>query len=124
MVTGRTHSRLAIVVLRVWYVLSSRWVGRAIVVVSFLVAIAVTARELAFIYPDFSAIFALDAIPCMPPPAHRFSRLYVPNLVAQTIVFGATLWPALQLWRKGRRSQLLNRIVLEQVTVFHADYSV
>ncbi|EPS97863.1 hypothetical protein FOMPIDRAFT_1127707 [Fomitopsis schrenkii] len=100
-----------IVVLRVWYILSYRWMGRTFVVISFLVTLAVTARELVFIYPGFTPIGGLSYIPCMPPPPFRFWRLYVPDLVVQTIVFGATLWPAVQLWLNGRRSQLLNRIV-------------
>lgn len=87
--------------------------GRTFVVISFLVTLAVTARELVFIYPGFTPIGGLSYIPCMPPPPFRFWRLYVPDLVVQTIVFGATLWPAVQLWLNGRRSQLLNRIVRE-----------
>lgn len=102
----------ATVVLRVWYILSSRRAVRIFVAVSFFVTVVVTARELALIYPNFKPDGLLP-IACLPPLSARIWRLYVPNLILQTIVFGGTLLPAVRLWRKGQRSQLLERMVRE-----------
>ncbi|EPS97859.1 hypothetical protein FOMPIDRAFT_90073 [Fomitopsis schrenkii] len=114
----------AVVALRVWYLLSARRTARAFVMLSFSITIAVTSHELAIMYPKFipAAVFAHSA--CTPPLVANFWKLCVPELVLQTIIFAAILWPAVDLWKRGRHSQLLNRIVrdggLFYVAVFTA----
>lgn len=111
---------VAVVILRVWYILSARRTARAIVMASFAIVVAVTSHELAAMYPNFrpSVIFA-DS-PCTPPLVANFWKLCVPELVLQTVIFAAILWPAVNAWRRGRHSQLLNRIVRECVCILHS----
>ncbi|KAH9923677.1 uncharacterized protein B0H18DRAFT_1014600 [Fomitopsis serialis] len=86
--------------------------------------VGVTAHALASIYPKFNPV-VYSQKGCAPPDVvGDFWRVYVPDLVLQTIVFGATLWPAVELWRRGQHSQLLTRVVrdggLFYVVVFTA----
>lgn len=88
--------------------------ARIFVMISYLVIIAVTARELASNYPDLGHVDSHSyPVVCIPPQATALWKLYVPYLVLQTILFAGTLLPAVRPWRRRQRSQLLKRIVRE-----------
>ena len=113
----------AIVVLRVWYILSGRPLDRILVLVVFTASVITSARELAIIIPTlkvawkilypFQLSFSYSG--CFPPSIERMWTVFLPYLAAQTVLFLASFWPIFELWRKGRYSQVTNQVVRECV---------
>lgn len=112
---------LATVVLRVWYILSGRWLARGVILVAFATSITVSAKDFSVIFPTVGHIETnAVAIPsslggCHPPSVHRVWTIFAPYLGMQTVLFVATMWPLLRPRRQGMRSQVMTRLAREYV---------
>ena len=103
-----------------WYVLSGRLAGRVLVLVVFAVSVVISAREFAIILPTFKIVrpilypFHVPSYSgCLPPSISRMWTVFLPYLVAQSVLFLASLWPIVDLWMRGRQSQVMNQITRE-----------
>ncbi|KZT73380.1 hypothetical protein DAEQUDRAFT_467273 [Daedalea quercina L-15889] len=103
----------AIIVLRVWYILSGRLFARIFVVIVFAATVFISIRDFAVILPSVGHVspVPLPLGGCPAPPIQEVWTIFLPYLVTQTILFIATLWPAFHLHRQGRHSQVMTRLV-------------
>lgn len=111
--------------MRVWYILSGRLCARAFVVTVFLASVAISMRDFAAMVPSVGHVstaasygsfnLSLPLGGCTAPPITNVWTIFLPYLVAQTVLFAATLWPSYQLRRRGHSSQIMSRLVREYV---------
>lgn len=50
---------------------------------------------------------------CKAPPSGQVWKLMLPNLIIHTVLYLATTVPALRMRRIGKKSRLMNRLVIE-----------
>ncbi|KAH9926507.1 uncharacterized protein B0H18DRAFT_1006471 [Fomitopsis serialis] len=103
----------AIIVMRVWYILSGRLVARIVVLGIFVASIVISARNFATIFHSVGYVYPVP-LPlggCPAPPIVEVWTIFLPYLVTQSILFVATMLPAFHLHRQGRHSQVMSRLV-------------
>ncbi|KAL6307806.1 hypothetical protein BKA93DRAFT_815776 [Sparassis latifolia] len=104
-----------IIVLRIWYIFSSRRTLRLLVVVAYVGCTVATAVVFASLWHQFAAIHidipGYNFLGCGAPPATDAWRMFLPNLIIHTILFIGTTIPALKPNGDGRRSPLMLRLI-------------
>lgn len=107
-------------VLRVWYILAGKLYARTFVLSAFLVSVVVSLKDFATVFasvghmaPTFLPVLSLGG--CSAPPIEDVWKIFLPYLVAQTILFASTLWPSFRSRRRSRSSQITRRLVREWV---------
>ena len=107
----------AIIVLRAWYILSGRLHARIFVLTVFLASAVISLRDFVAIVPSVGRVspVPLPLGGCPAPPIANVWTIFLPYLIAQTVLFSATLWPSLQLRSRGHSSQIMSRLVRECV---------
>lgn len=120
----------AIVVLRVWYILSGRRFARSLILVAFATSITVSAKDFSVLFPTVGRIqIHIFPIPsslggCHATPIHRVWTIFVPYLGLQTVLFVATMWPFLRQCRQRMRSQVMARLVREYVVFYLLEFPI
>ena len=109
----------AIIVLRICYVYSKNQIVRIFLLSSFVVTtVATCAIYFVLIWPDVDPR-QLGLPPgvvlrgCKAPPSGNMWKLFIPNLVYHTILYLTTTIPALRMRRIGKKSRLMDRLVVE-----------
>ena len=109
----------AIIVLRICYVYSKNRLARAFVVGTFVASVVSTLVILATIWHDLEAepvrIPGIKITSCTAPPSKEVWKIFIPNIVLHTVLYLATTVPALRMRRLGKKSMLMNRLVMEYV---------
>ena len=112
----------AIIVLRICYVYSKNLLARAFIVGIFVACVISTAVLLGVVWHDIEAvpvnIPGLKITSCTAPPSKAVWKLFVPNIVLHTVLYLATTIPALRMRRLGKKSMLMDRLVMECVAIF------
>ena len=110
---------VAIIVLRICYVYSKNLIARAFIVGTFVACVVSTAVLLGVVWHDLEAvpvnIPGLKITSCTAPPSKAVWKLFVPNIVLHTVLYLATTIPALRMRRLGKKSMLMDRLVMECV---------
>ncbi|GBE77309.1 hypothetical protein SCP_0101820 [Sparassis crispa] len=111
-----------IIVLRIWYIFSSRRTLRLLVVVAYVGCTVATAVVFASLWHQFAAIHidipGYNFLGCGAPPATDAWRMFLPNLIIHTILFIGTTIPALKPNGDGRRSPLMLRLIRDGGTFY------
>ena len=111
----------AIIVLRICYVYSKNLLARAFIVGIFVACVISTAVLLGVVWHDIEAvpvnIPGIKITSCTAPPSKAVWKLFVPNIVLHTVLYLATTIPALRMRRLGKKSMLMDRLVMEYVTI-------
>ena len=105
--------------LRICYVYSKNLIARAFIVGIFVACVISTAVLLGVVWHDIEAvpvnIPGLKITSCTAPPSKAVWKLFVPNIVLHTVLYLATTIPALRMRRLGKKSMLMDRLVMECV---------
>ncbi|KAM5539347.1 hypothetical protein V8D89_006981 [Ganoderma adspersum] len=111
------YNATAIIVLRICYVYSKNLIARAFIVGTFVACVVSTAVLLGVVWHDLEAvpvnIPGLKITSCTAPPSKAVWKLFVPNIVLHTVLYLATTIPALRMRRLGKKSMLMDRLVMD-----------
>ncbi|KAI0801418.1 hypothetical protein C8Q74DRAFT_490241 [Fomes fomentarius] len=105
----------AVIVLRICYVYSKNNVARFSMIGCFVACTISTLVIYGLVWHDIDPV-ALD-LPglkltgCSAPPSREVWKVFAPNLVLHTILYLATTIPAFDMRRRGKKSQLMDRLV-------------
>lgn len=117
-------STSAVIVLRICYVYSKNNVARVSMIVCFVICTISTLVIYGRVWHDIDPV-ALDlpglkVTGCSAPPSREVWKVFAPNLVLHTILYLATTIPAFYMRRRGKRSQMMDRLVRECVLLPHS----
>ncbi|PIL31182.1 hypothetical protein GSI_05879 [Ganoderma sinense ZZ0214-1] len=116
-VVAATSVVQAIIVLRICYVYSKNLIARTFVVGTFVACVTSTCAILGVLWHDLEAVPTnlpgLKITTCTAPPSKAVWKLFVPNIVLHTVLYLATTIPALKMRRLGRKSMLMDRLVMD-----------
>ncbi|KAI1786801.1 hypothetical protein LXA43DRAFT_897234 [Ganoderma leucocontextum] len=111
------NTLIAIIVLRICYVYSKNPIARGIVVGTFVTSVVSTCVLFRTIWHDVEAVPVnvpgLKITSCTAPPSKTVWRMFVPNLILHTVLYLATTIPALRMRRLGKKSMLMDRLVMD-----------